>query len=321
VPVLPTSATTGAGLPALRRILAARVAAKDVAGARMVADIRMVAGGLAVELGDVRPPEPAGTGREQLLAACADAVGVPAIVEAVETSSAARVRSATRWPPTSRLGWWRSDKTTDPRAAGPRPGTSGVVAPGVDPSPPEPGPLHRARLDAAVRDLVDRTVEGMGRRWAESVRHSSLRRLDDLSDQVDSAVARVDLRDAPHARWLRGIRLLQLVLWVAAVVGGVWLLVLAVTGFGESSRPTAPAVAGTGIPALLLVGGLVGGIVIAVAGRVLAGRIARSHATRAEQRLNGSLESAVDNLVVLPLVSEVAAYNRTTGALAQALAD
>jgi GTP-binding protein EngB required for normal cell division len=321
VPVLATSATTGDGLPELRRLLGDRVAAKDVARARLVADIRMVAGELAAEVGDVRPPDPAGTGRAQLLTACAGAVGVPALVDSVERSSQARVRSATDWPLPTVLARLRSGPATEPRSAGAEPGRTGIAALGADPSPPAAVPIQRPRVDAAVRDVVDRTVEGMGRQWADSVRHATVGRLDALSDQLDSAAARTDLRDAPWARWLRAVRLLQWTLLVAAITGGAWLLVVAAVGFVETSRSTLPTLGRAGVPVVLLVGGLVLGFLIDLAGRVVARRVARSHAARAEQRLRRSLEAATDDLVVEPLEAEVAAYNRTTDGLAQALAD
>jgi GTP-binding protein EngB required for normal cell division len=302
VPVLATSATTGDGLPELRRMLADRVAAKVVAQERLSADIRTVSAELAAAVGDAHPPDPRTTGRTELLQACAEAAGIPALVRAVERTSVAGTRAATDWPPTREI-------TRNRPGADSRPGT------------PAATPVQRARVDAAVRRLVDRTVEGMRRPWADAVRHASVSRLDGFADALDAAIARTDLGAAPSAWPRRGMRIVQWLLLLAAVVGAVWLLGLLVTDLFRSPDSRPPAVAGVWLPVLLLVGGLVAGVAIAVAGRIQARRSARARAERAERQLRSSLETAVDDFVVRPMATEVDAYRRTTEALALALAD
>ncbi len=302
MPVLATSATTGEGLPELRRMLADRVAAKVVAQERLSADIRTVSAELAAEVGDAQPPDPSTSGRTELLQACAEAAGIPALVRAVERTSVAGARAATGWPLTREITRRRA-------AADTHPGT------------PAATPVQRARVDAAVRHLVDRTVEGMRRPWADAVRHASVSRLDGFADALDAAIARADLGAPPRAWPRRGVRVVQWLLLLAAVVGTVWLIGLLVTDLVRSPNSSPPAVAGVWLPVLLLVGGVVAGFAIAVAGRIQGRRSARARAGRAEHQLRSSLETAVDDFVLRPMATEVDAYRRTIEALALALAD
>jgi GTP-binding protein EngB required for normal cell division len=319
VPVLATSATTGDGVPELRRVLADRVAAKAVAQERLSADIRTVSAELAAAVGDAHPPDPRTTGRTELLQACAEAAGIPALVRAVERTSVARTRAATDWPLTREITRRRPDAAGRLRPTDP----SGGAAPGVETRRriPAATPVQRARVDAAVRRLVDRTVEGMRRPWADAVRHASVSRLEGFADALEAAIARTDLGSPPRAWPRRGVRLVQWLLLLAAVVGAVWLLGLLVTNMFRSPDSRPPAVAGVWVPVLLLVGGLFAGFAISVAGRIRARRSARARAERAENQLRSSLETAVDDFVLTPMATEVDAYRRTTEALAQALAD
>ncbi len=320
VPVLATSATRGDGLGDLRAMLAKRVAAKNMARERLTADIRSVAAKIAEQTGDSEPADPATVGRSELLAACADAAGVPVVVQAVEKASLARARSATGWPLTKWL--WRLRPDPIKRLHLDELGTSKATVDAIVPrsSMPEATPVQQARVDAAVRGVVDHTVSGMARPWADSVRNASVARLDDFGDALDEAVVRTDLGISKDTWWWRGTRLLQWLLFLAAVAGALWLLALAAGSFLQLGDQSTPHVAGTPVPTALLIGGVLLGILVAIGCRFGARSSAHKRAGRAEQRLRASLEAATDELVIVPMRAEVDAYRSARDGLRRAMA-
>jgi GTP-binding protein EngB required for normal cell division len=325
VPVLATSATRGDGLPTMRSMLARRVAAKDVARDRLTADIRVLAAKFADEVGDADPPDPATVGRAELLDACADAAGVAVVVDAAENAARQRSSSATGWPITNWLSVLRPDPIRRLHLEGLPDAARGATSRGTSmrrrphTALPEPTPVQRARVDAAVRNIVDQTTRGMGRGWEDSVRAASVSRLDDLSDELDSAIARTDLGLSRPPMWWRFTHLLQWLLFAAVVGGGVWLIGIAAAQFLQISKPQAPKLGSIPIPTLLFVGGIVFGLLLALVGRALGRRSARHMAQRAERRLRSALENATDDLAIKPMTVEVDSYRRARDGLAKAL--
>jgi GTP-binding protein EngB required for normal cell division len=321
VPVLATSATEGDGLPTLRSMLARRVSAKDVARDRLTADIRVVAGKLAEQVGDADPPDPATVGRAELLDACADAAGVPVVIDAAEKAARQRSTAATGWPITNWLSMLRPDPLkrlqinglgaeAQPRGSGRRRHHTAL---------PEPTPVQRARIDAAVREVVDQTTRGMGPGWEDSVRSASVSRLDDLSDDLDAAIARTDLGLSRSPIWWQFWRTVQWLLFVAVLAGGLWLIAIAAAQFLQISKPQAPKILSVPIPTVLFIGGIALGLLFAAVGRALGRRSAQHLARRAERRLRSALENATDDLAIKPMTAEVDSYRRAREGLAKAL--
>ena len=81
------------------------------------------------------------------------------------------------------------------------------------------------------------------------------------------------------------------------------------------SEPATPEVSSLPVPTLLLLGGVVVGIALAVLCRVLVGRSARRRARRAERRLRAAVDEVADELVVAPIEVELDAYRVTTEGL------
>jgi hypothetical protein len=176
---------------------------------------------------------------------------------------------------------------------------------------PDANQIQNARIESAVRDLSDTLSEGLTRPWAAAMRRASTSGLPELHDRLDRAVGSVDLGVARTPVWTRVVRGLQWLLLLAALAGALWLGVLAVTSYLKLDEPGTPDVGGLPVPTVLLLGGVGLGILLALLCRVLVGRSARKRARRAERRLR----DAVDELVVAPLVAEIAAYQATTEGL------
>jgi hypothetical protein len=235
------------------------------------------------------------------------------VVDAVRKATMVRARRATGWPVTSWLSKLRPDPLKrlhlDLRAS-----ARDLVA-SARSSIPEANQIQNARVESAVRDLSDHLSEGLSRPWATALRHASTSRLPDLHDRLDRAVGTVDLGVARTPVWTRLVRGVQWLLLAAAVVGGLWLAALAVLSYLQLDAPATPDAGAIPVPTLLLVGGVVVGILLALLSRVLVAQCARRRARRAERRLRAAVDEVSDELVIAPLVAELDAYRRTTEGL------
>jgi GTP-binding protein EngB required for normal cell division len=317
VPVFATSATRGDGVDDLRAAIIDRVAHKKFSRERLTADVRAAAARIAEQTGDGHPGDIKATARDDLVDACADAAGVPVVVDAIEAASLLRARSATGWPVTKWLNRFRRNPLR-------RLHLDGVPGDGSDTSRrgrnrrttvartslPEPTPVQRARVDAAVRGVADSVTVGMAKPWADAVRQASVSRLDDVSDALDKAVANTDLGVARDPFWWKGMRAVQWLLFLTAVVGAGWLAALAVFSYLQLPEPGRVDWLGIPVPTMMLIGGVLLGVLVAVACRFAASVSARRRASRADNRLRAAIEGVTDELVVDPMREEVGAYTR-----------
>jgi hypothetical protein len=106
---------------------------------------------------------------------------------------------------------------------------------------------------------------------------------------------------------------------LAALVGGLWLLGLAVLGYLQISVPSAPDSAGLPLPTLLLLGGVALGILLGLVCKAVVSLSARSRARSADRRLRAAIGEVTEKLVVEPVEAEVEAYRATRAGLSTAL--
>jgi GTP-binding protein EngB required for normal cell division len=318
VPLLATSARTGEGIDALRYAVAERVRAKKVTQARLEADLRGAAERLREATGTSGHPELSKQRIAALEDAFADAAGVPTVVEAVESATRMRGRRATGWPVTS----WLSRLRPDPlKRLHLDLGSDGSVFTGrARTSVPAPTQVQRARVDAEVRAVADDVSAPLARPWAESVRRASVARLSDLNDRLDSALASTELDTGRMPAWAGLVRLLQWLLLLVAATGLVWSAVLVADPWLGVSRPDTPDLAGFPLPLLLLLGGIVLGVLLAMFCRLLVSATARSRARKADRRLRSAIGSVAQDLVVAPVRGELAAYDAVREGLSRTLA-
>jgi len=315
--VIATSARLGDGIPELRKAIASRVAAKKANRSRLLADVSSVAQRIGAVNGDAEPGDVARARKHELVDAFADAAGVPTVVLAVERATKMRARQATGWPVTS----WLSKLKPDPlKRLHLDLGSRGKeLTAGARASVPQASQVQRARVDTAVRSVADDVSAELTQPWAVAVRRASVSRLPDLNDALDKAVSSTDLGVSRTPLWWRMVRVLQWILVLTALVGGLWLLGLALLGYLQLPAPETPDYRGFPVPTIMLVGGVVGGIVLAWLCRVLAGLSARAKARSADRRLRAAIGKVTERLVIEPIESEIDAYRSTRGGLAVAL--
>ncbi len=179
--------------------------------------------------------------------------------------------------------------------------------------------MQRARVDTEVRALADQVGEGMTPAWATAVRSASVSRLPDLGDRLDRAVASTDLGADKIPAWAGLVRVLQYLLIVSAVVGAGWLAVLSFGSYARLPEPPTPDLGAVPLPTLLLVGGVVLGVLLALVCRWLVSLTARSRARSADKRLRDAISEVSSEMVVQPIEAELASYAEVREGLAAAL--
>jgi GTP-binding protein EngB required for normal cell division len=325
VPVLGTSATRGDGLPDLRSALTERVSKKKLARERLSADVRTVAQLLDKQTGTGSPQAVREQVKTDLLDAAVQAAGVPVVVGAVESATAVRARRATGWPVTAWLSRLRRDPlrklhlASRADADGDPLVVQGAQRRAIMARMPQPESVRLARLDTAVRSVSDTVTTGMAPAWGNSIRTASTLRVANLAEALNVAVSKTDLGVAKDPWWWRGIRLLQWLLFFVALAGGLWLLVLAGAWYLRISVPDPPQVGRAAVPTLMLVGGVLLGVIVALLCRPLCQLSARRRARRADVRLRAAIARVTDELVAVPMQVEIDAYTQCRRGLDAAL--
>ncbi len=310
-PIMPTAARTGAGLAELRAELASRVAARRAATDRLAADARSTAAALsqhcAPDAAEARSPDR--DGREGLAAALANAAGVPAVVSAVERSARRRGNQHTGWP----VLRWTSKLRADPLRRlhlGDEAARSSL---------PLAGAVQNAGVDAALRRARDAAGQGLPQAWRDELRRTSELSGERLADRLDRAVAGTDLGPDRTPIWQRAVGGLQWLLALGALTGALWLLGLVGLGLLQLADVVPlPRVEGIPVPTLLLVGGLLAGLLLALVSRPLVRAGALRRGRQAHRRLTDRVAEVADTEVLKPLTKARADHERFCAAVARA---
>lgn len=317
VPLIAMSAREGIGVDELRKEIAGRVKAKKATKTRMEADLKATAEVLSEATGNGRTRTLSGQRVADLENAFAEAAGVPIVVDAVERSTRMRAGRATGWPV---VAWFSKLKPDPLKRLHLDLGSAGKELTGTArTSLPATTPVQRARVDTEVRSLADDASDGLGRQWTEAIRRASTARLPALNDRLDKAVGSTDLGVEKMPAWAGLVRVLQWLLIVAALVGLAWLLLIAGGSFLGLPEMDTPKVGPLPLPSLLLIGGVLLGLLLALICRFLVAATARSRAAAADKRLRKAVHEVASELVVEPVENELKAYVTVRSALDRVL--
>ncbi|MCA2228078.1 GTPase [Nonomuraea aurantiaca] len=332
VPILGVSARTGTGLADLRELLAKRVAERRSWSARLSADVSAaadrladpspgpgtpggaVAGGSGTPGGAV-----AGLGKP-LTDALSEAAGVPLVVAAVSKGHRHRAVVATGWPVTKWVRRFRPDPLRRLRI-----GTSTAVKPADREivgrtSVPAASAVQKAQVETALRDVGEAAASDLAGVWAAAVRQAARSRAGDLADAVDRAVATTSLGATRRPRWWRAVGMLQWLVFAVMVAGGLWLGGLFGMDYLRLPQPPLPTVGVAPWPTVLLGGGALAGVAIALLSRLAAWAGGHRRARRVAKALRSAIAQVGADYVLDPVEGELARHARFTEAIARARA-
>lgn len=301
VRIVATSAQTGEGVEELRRMLAKEGEERRAVVRRLTADLQHLAADVTgPALGERTAGLPSTDG---LVDALASAAGI----EPTAAASAAEYR-------------W--DARTGSRSL--------LVAPFAALLALLLRPIRglRGLFDRSGRQRRRRASGQAGGATPLTVRHAALRLLEDLLPglpapwgerlqliagaedgrlvrRVRAAVDAVPLRPA-RRRWWRAFAVLRTLVDAVAVVGAVWLLVLALLAWLRLPEPPTPMVTEVlSVPTALLLGALLVRVVVGLVHRLLTAAGARRHHLAVARALHRAVEGIVAVEVAEPLRSEL----------------
>ncbi|MFC5679429.1 GTPase [Aeromicrobium endophyticum] len=315
VPVIGVSATRGDGVDELKRELAARIRAKSSAKARLASDIAAAAGVIEQVGGSRKAAGVTDEARRSLDEALVDCAGVPQLVEAVEASTRRRAAHHTSWPIARWVGRLGADPLDELELD-----TDVSLTAMARSTAPEAGRVQRARAELAVREVAERASEGLERPWRDAVRDAASPQDADVVDELDTAIRATSSDIARPAPWWRLVHAVQLLAVVAAVAGLLWLVAQGIDAAASFGLPDLGSVGPVPLAAVVVVGALLGGLVLAAVSGLAAGAGARRKARTTDEALRSTIATIAADRVVGPVERELGRYETYRSGIAAALA-
>ncbi len=285
---LAVSALTGAGFDEFTQVLVDAIAARNAALVRVDADLTEVARGLS-SAGDMADPK--GKLANELVSGLSNASGA---VEAADVAARHHKRKGMLdmgWPFTR----WVRRLAKKPLAELPGPGRVGAAAP---------------RADLALRDYSEAVAAQADPPWPRATRSAAFAQRDELLDDLRQSVGRETVNAGSQPAWWSVIAWVQRLFAGAAIVGLVWLLVVAVLGgfFAfdtEPLLPPTPEAEWMPLPSALLIGGVVLGLLVGLVVRIPLGAAAKRRGRRARKAIEQQVEAHAKSRVIDPVQSVV----------------
>jgi energy-coupling factor transporter ATP-binding protein EcfA2 len=301
--VVPTSAVSGRGIDSLKKVVAEAVSRRRAAIQRLEADLDRLTAKLAAASPGVDAARRVG-----LTDALCDAIGVPALGEAMENTYTRRAEQWVGWPYARWAGRFRSDplKSLD----------LGSLDLGALDVPERQVSAQPAEVAGAVQTMADGLSAGMTGVWRAGLNHAARSRSGRLPQTLGEELAEVAPVLDRVPGWWRALKVWQHLLVVAFALGLAWLLVglllpaqlpswLAFLG----DTATLPWV-GVGTGAVLGLGAL-----SAVASRNFVVLGAGRERERLEREMRRRVTAVAETSVVEPVEKELARHHDFTAAL------
>ncbi|MFI9596629.1 GTP-binding protein [Nonomuraea sp. NPDC052265] len=218
--VVPTSAVTGRGVESLKSVIATSVGRRRAAIQKLEADLQRVEQrlGEAMPLGDALlvPSSVDEARRMGLTDALCDAIGVPAVGEAMENVYAERSSQWVGWPYPRWFAKFRPDPLKSLRLQDVGDEIRGITTGSVS--------AQSAEVANAVQALTDGLSAGMDPVWRTAVQKAARSHASRLPKALTEELTEVAPRLDRVPGWWRLLKVWQYLLVVAFVAGVVWLV-------------------------------------------------------------------------------------------------
>ncbi|WP_236003838.1 YfjP family GTPase [Nonomuraea antri] len=219
--VVPTSAVTGRGIESLKSVIATAVSKRRAAIQKLEADLHRLEQrlGQTMPLGEalLAPSSVDEARRMGLTDALCDAVGVPAVGEAMENVYAERSQQWVGWPYPRWISKFRTDPLKSLRLEDVGDEIRGITTGAVS--------AQSAEVANAVQALADGLSAGMHPVWRTAVHQAARSRAGQLPKTLTEELTEVAPQLDRVPGWWRVLKVWQYVLVLAFAAGLVWLAV------------------------------------------------------------------------------------------------
>ena len=320
-----TSARTGAGLDALRKVLADTVSARRAASERIGADVDAMierflpyAGEMSVTgaLDDAEeepwavPPRSA----EMLAESFARAAGVPGVGQALQSARELKAVDYVGWPVA-----WLADRVVGRHPV--RKLRLGNLWDELREVSAGPAGAQQAEIDNAITTLGDQVGADLPAPWSSTVRTAARSKAQQIPAALGAAIGESLPAENTVTPWWRLVAAWQGLLLGCAAVGLAWMVAILVLGVFRVA-PHAPAIfrdpvllpwIAVMIAAILLLGWLT-----ASGGMTLVNAAAVRERAQVDSEMRSRMTAVADQMVLQPIRQELSECSRFRAALRRA---
>ncbi|QQS00240.1 MAG: 50S ribosome-binding GTPase [Austwickia sp.] len=311
--VMLLSAKTGEGVFELREALAGAARAATAARARLLGDVQREADALTPYVGASEPTVD-DTVDNDLLEALSRAAGIPIVLDTVAADYRRQATARVGWPFSRWVHRLRPDPLRKLRLQGAGSADAGVAELLGRSSLPQPTPAARAAVDLTTRKLGARAGRGLPSGWARAVEDAATPDDRAMADALDRAVLATPLRDR-NPLWWAAVGFLQLLLALVTIAGLGWLLVLAGFAFLKMPSVDVPTLWSLPVPTVMLVGGILGGLLLALLAKPLISMGAARRRSRVAAALREQVRAVAAEHLIAPVRDVLDRHRRTREAL------
>ncbi len=302
VPVLLTSAVTGAGLDELRQVLTDTVSARQATAARIGADVDAVAARYQPYAGEAAAAVPTG----QVGEALAKSAGVAGMGRALQSARELRAVDYVGWPLS-----WLADRITgrDPQ----RKLRLGNLWEELRAVSAGPAGAHQAEIDNALTALADEAGAGLPDPWPATVLAAARSQAEDMPAALGAAIAEALPAENHVVPWWRLVAAWQGLLLGCVVAAAAWIgMILAFGVFHAASHVPSVFSQVLLLPwvVLMIAAFLLLGWLTAIGCMSLVIRGAERERVAAEASMREGVMQVAQRMALGPLERELAEYAR-----------
>jgi GTP-binding protein EngB required for normal cell division len=302
--ILTTSATSGSGIDGFRGVLTDTVVARQARLQRLVADIDRLAKRFEDQYSATVPPVTVDDQRAaSLVEALADAAGVPAVAETMESAYELRALDYVGWPLGRLAARLHNDPLRRMRLVELRNELRAAFTAPVN--------AQQAYVDNALQEVTEGVVRDLPPSWQRSVRDAGRSHAEELPEALGDSLRNVVPAFNQLPAWWWMVRAWQYLMLTGAALGLVWLgaiLTFGVLKLGDAPMGIVGEPSAAPYVAVLFLCTLGLGALTASAARNVIALSSVKHGERMEKQMREGIATSARTMVIEPIERELAVY-------------